>query len=67
MKDIIRFNGISDLYCDYSGQFFYKDKPTKIVYNNGSRSVLLGKSKKGLIKLRKLAYKSKIEETATPF
>jgi len=67
MKKIFRFKGIEDLYCDTSGNFFYKDKPTRKVYNNGTISVMLGKSKKGVISLRKIAYKSEIEDDFIPF
>lgn len=67
MKDVFRFKGIEDLYCDIEGNFFYKDKPTKKVYNNGTISVMLGKSKKGIISLRKIAYKSKINNDYVPF
>ena len=52
------FSGYKGLYADEKGQFYYKDKPVKKVYNNGSISVLVGTTKIGLIKLRKLAVKS---------
>lgn len=61
------FKGIPDLYADKEGNFFYKDAPARKVYNNGTISVLCGRSKKGLIKLRKLAYKSAIEVSDLPF
>ena len=68
MKETVyKFKGINDLYCDLSGNFFYKDKHAKKVYNNGSASVLCGRSKLGLIKLRKLAYKTEIEIIKCPF
>ena len=51
------------------GNFFYKGKLTRIVYNNGTHSVLCGRTKRGLIKLRTLAYKATIEkeELILPF
>lgn len=67
MKDIFRFRGIDKLYCDMNGKFFFNDRPARIVYNNGSRSVLIGKTKKGLISLRKLAYKEKLTAGNCPF
>lgn len=67
MSGIFRFKGIPDLYCDLDGNFVYNNKPARIVYNNGSRSVLLGKSKKGLITLRKIAYKCEMEIKLCPF
>ncbi len=66
-EEVYRFKGIEDLYADKEGNFFYKDKPARKVYNNGTISVLCGKSKKGLIKLRKLAYKSSVEALDLPF
>lgn len=67
IKQIFRFKGIDNLYCDMSGNFFFNDKPTRIVYNNGTNSVMVGKSKKGIISLRKLAYKSTIQIENLPF
>lgn len=67
MIEVFRFKDIEDLYCDMQGNFFYKYKPTKKVYNNGSISIICGKTKKGLISLRKKAYKVKIEKQEIPF
>ncbi len=68
MKETVyKFKGINDIYCDLSGTFFFKDKPVKKVYNNGSIAILCGKSKLGIVKLRKLAYKSEIEIINCPF
>ena len=61
------FKGIEDLYADMDGNFFYKGVPATKVYNNGTISVLCGKSKRGLIKLRRLAYKSSLEVIDLPF
>jgi len=66
-KIVYKFHG-HDFYCDENGKFFNKeDKPLKIIYNNGSRSLLFEKKKFGLIKLRKIAFKSKIEIIDCPF
>ena len=67
MKDIFRFNGFENLYCDTKGNFFLNDKPIKKVYNNGSLSIIINGSKRGLIKLRKLAYKDKLGIDILPF
>lgn len=67
VKEIFRFSGIPDLYCDMDGNFFYMGRPARIVYNNGSKSVLCGKSKRGIISLRKTAYRSTIEIKDLPF
>jgi hypothetical protein len=64
---VYKFHGIENLYCDTEGNFFYNDRPARIIYNNGSRSVLLGKSKRGIISLRKLAYESEMKEAECPF
>ena len=64
---VYKFKGLPDLHCDLTGCFFYKNKPIKKVYNNGSIAVLVGKSKRGVISLRKIAYKSKIEVDICPF
>jgi len=62
MKETVyKFKGVNDLYCNLYGTFFYKGKLAKKVYNNGSVSILCGKTKYGLIKLRSLAYKCEIE------
>lgn len=66
-ETVYKFKGIENLHCDLKGNFFFNEKPIKKVYNNGSVAVLAGKSKLGLIKLRKLAYKSKIEVNECPF
>jgi len=66
-KQIFRFRGIENLYCDMNGNFFFNNKPARKVYNNGTVSVMVGKSKKGIISLRKLAYKSEIIIEQLPF
>lgn len=45
----------------HSGKFWVNEKETKIVYNNGSKSVLYSGSKLGLKKLRKQAIKCQIK------
>lgn len=64
---IYKFKGMPGLHADTNGNFFYKGKPARKVYNNGSISVMAGKSKRGIIKLRKLAYKSSIIKGPLPF
>ncbi len=66
-EEVYMFKGIDDLYANRKGEFFYKGVPARKVYNNGSISVLCGKTKRGIIKLRTLAYKTTIEETELPF
>lgn len=67
-SDIVyKFKNIPDLHCDLDGNFYYKDKPIKKVYNNGSLAVKIGNSKRGLISLRKQAYKSQKEKIYCPF
>ncbi len=61
------FKGIPNLYSDVKGKFFYEGKPARKVYNNGSLSILCRKSKRGVIKLRTLAYKSFIVIDDLPF
>jgi len=68
MKQIIyKFKDIDNLYCDLNGNFFFNNKPISKIYNNGTLSIRCGKTKKGLKKLRKLAYKSEIEIEVIPF
>ena len=67
IEKVYKFKGIPDLYSDMNGDFFYKGVPARKVYNNGSISVLCGKSKRGIIKLRKLAYLSSTEIKDLPF
>lgn len=45
----------------------FNEKPTRKIYNNGSIAVLAGPTKLGLIKLRKIAYKTQIETIKCPF
>ena len=64
---IYKFRGIDDLYADKDGNFFFKDRPARKVYNNGSEAVLCGRSKRGVKKLRTLAYKATREVREWPF
>jgi len=66
-EEVYKFNGIDNLHCDLKGNFYFNNKPIKKVYNNGSLSVLIGKSKRGIKTLRKLAYKSTKEKEYSPF
>lgn len=45
----------------HSGKFWHNEKEAKIVYNNGSKAVLISGTKYGIIKLRKQAIKCTIE------
>jgi hypothetical protein len=67
IEAIYKFKGIEGLHADSKGNFFYNGKPARKVYNNGSISVLIGKSKRGIIKLRTLAYKSTVIKEELPF
>ncbi len=62
-----KFKGIPELYANKNGEFFYKGKPAKKIYNNGSIAILCGRTKRGIIKLRKLAYKGTVEVEELPF
>jgi len=64
---VYKFKGIENLYADLKGNFFYNNKPTKKVYNNGTIAILCGRTKRGIIKLRTIAYKSTIQENICPF
>ena len=45
----------------HSGKFWYNEREVKVVYNNGSKSILLGSSKTGVKKLRIFAKSCKIK------
>lgn len=62
-----KFKGIPELYANEKGEFFYKGKLARKIYNNGSIAVLCGRTKRGIIKLRKLAYKTTAEIDNLPF
>lgn len=51
----------------HSNKFWFNDKPCKLVYNNGSKSVLVNGRKLGVKKLRKQAVKIELEEIKLPF
>lgn len=75
MKEINRFDENIDAYyfpslpllAFHSNYFWYNDKKVRIVYNNGSKAVLVGKTKYGIQKLRKEAVLKKIKLTPCPF
>ncbi|HNR21064.1 MAG TPA: hypothetical protein PKN75_14975 [Bacteroidia bacterium] len=68
LKTIYRFKGVNGLWADEFGNFYFNNKPAHKVYNNGSLAVLCGRSKRGIIKLRKLAYKLQQEvDDSLPF
>ena len=66
-QKVYKFRGISDLHADEKGNFFYRNNPVPKVYNNGSMSVRIDKTKLGIKKLRALAYVSFIEKVECPF
>lgn len=45
----------------HSGKFWFNEKETKIIYNNGSKAILYGGTKLGIKKLRKQAIKCQVE------
>jgi hypothetical protein len=51
----------------HSNKFWMNEKLCRVVYNNGSKSVLVGNQKLGIIKLRKNAIKIQIESIKLPF
>jgi len=67
IEEVYKFRGIPGLHADMKGNFFYNSSRIRKVYNNGSISVMIGKSKRGIIKLRTLAYKSTIIKEELPF
>lgn len=67
LETVYKFKGVDNLHCDLKGNFFYNEKPVRKIYNNGSIAISVNKSKLGLNKLRKLAYKSQIEINECPF
>ena len=55
------FTNIDGLYW-HSGKFWFNEKEVPIVFNNGSKSILLyGSSKRSVSKLRKFAKSCKIK------
>ena len=66
-QKVFRFKNIPDLYADESGNFFFNNAPVKKVYNNGTFAVRVGKTKRGIKKLRTLAYVSFITPLQLPF
>jgi len=66
-EKVYKFKGIAGLYADSQGNFFYKDAPAKKIYNNGTLSVLCGRKKRGIKKLRSLAYVSFVTPLQLPF
>ena len=67
IKTVFKFRGIDGLFADEAGNFYFNGRPARKVYNNGSLAVLCGRSKKGIITLRKLAYKCTMEVDDLPF
>jgi hypothetical protein len=51
----------------HSNKFWMNEKPCRVVYNNGSKSVLVGNRKLVIMKLRKNAIKIQIESIKLPF
>jgi hypothetical protein len=67
IEEVYKFKGVDGLHADLKRNFFYNGAPVRKVYNNGSISVMIGKSKRGIIKLRKRAYKSTVIKEELPF
>ena len=67
IQQVYLFKGIPDLYADLQGNYFYKGKPVKKTYNNSSLAIRCGNTKRSIIKLRGLAYKSSITIPDCPF
>ena len=61
------FIGISNLYSDENGNFFYKEKPIKKKWRVGQIYIECNKKRYGMNTLRKLAYKTTIKEEILPF
>ena len=61
IEKVYKFKGIEGLYADAKGQFYFKEKPLKKIYNNGSEAVRVGNTKYGIKKLRTKAYVAFIE------
>lgn len=60
------FTNIDRLFW-HSGKFWMNDEEVPIVFNNGSKSILLyGSSKRGLNKLRKFAKQCKVKLYTEP-
>ena len=55
-QKVYKFRGIENLYSDMNGNFFFNESPVPKVYNNGTLAVRIGKTKRGIKKLRTLAY-----------
>ena len=64
---VYKFRGIEDLYADAKGNFFWQGRPARKVYNNGSIAIMCGRSKRGIISLRKRAYKASVTVDELPF
>lgn len=61
------FKNIPGLYADEDGNFFFNNAPAKKVYNNGTLAIRTGKIKRGIKKLRSLAFVSHIVIDELPF
>ena len=66
-ETIYTFPSMPGLIAFSDGTFEYNGRPTRKVYNNGSISVLCGKSKRGIIALRKEAVKKSRKIVIVPF
>lgn len=67
VQQVYKFKGSEGLYADVKGKFFFNGVPARKVFNKGSIAVLCGRSKRGIINLRRLAYKAWIEIEEPPF
>lgn len=66
-EEVYFFKGIPGLYANMKGEFFYKGAPAPKVYNNGTLAIKCHRTKRGLKKLRTLAYKGFIQTEELPF
>jgi len=66
-QKVFKFKNIPGLYADEAGNFFFNNVPAKKVYNNGTLAIRTGKIKRGIKKLRTLAYVAFIEREELPF
>lgn len=66
-ETIYTFPSIPGLIATVNGNFEYNGMLTKTVYNNGSIAVICGRSKRGIIALRKEAVKAIRKINTIPF
>jgi hypothetical protein len=67
MKQIFRFRNVEGLYAEMDGSFHHPEKRVKKVCNNGGLAIQIGRTKYGIKRLRKNAYKDFIDDYKYPF